>query len=312
MINETTYSKTKELIKKYEIEPTEIFDDFLDRISHKEIEKISYNARLTKKLFSDLIKTYNTVTFTTEKFENLSSFTKEIEKNESKIYRTDEPEVNQILEGGFKGGYIYKIIGLPCTGKTTLISSVVKINKNEPKTKILFFSFLNDNISSDILEYINESNIKNITIEENIFSFQELLASSYFQNNGENLKQYNIIIFDPFTLILYKGFNMDYSLIFKFDKIINYLASKYNICFIFSIYAKKTRNNFWYNKDDNNEKSKIILSNYESYDPLPNLPNTVKINLFTMKKGRVVKYLMKVTSSSYKQPSNFIEWDLPD
>ena len=114
MINETTYSKTKELIKKYEIEPTEIFDDFLDRISHKEIEKISYNARLTKKLFSDLLKTYNTVTFTTEKFENLSSFTKEIEKNESKIYRTDEPEVNQILEGGFKGGYIYKIIGDLC------------------------------------------------------------------------------------------------------------------------------------------------------------------------------------------------------
>ena len=70
------------------------------------------------------------------------------------IFKTEEPEVNQILEGGFKGGYIYKIIGPTETGKTTLINSLVRANISHKEIKILFFSFINDNIDYDILTQI--------------------------------------------------------------------------------------------------------------------------------------------------------------
>ena len=67
-----------------------------------------------------------------------------IDYNENKsknniIYKTEEPEVNQVLEGGFKGGYMYKIMGPTETGKTTLINSLIRANINKKDTKILCF-----------------------------------------------------------------------------------------------------------------------------------------------------------------------------
>ena len=61
------------------------------------------------------------------------------------------------------------------------------------------------------MEYAKSTPNSNLTIVDNFLSFNELLLSEYFKNKGEKLKNYNIIIFDPFTILLYKGAYVDYS-----------------------------------------------------------------------------------------------------
>ena len=268
--------------------------------------------RQTKTLYKEISKYYSSINKTTDitNFLNsLQSYTEYKLKNEV-IYMTEEPEVNQILEGGFKGGYIYKIIGPTESVKTTLINSLVRANINNKNIKILYFSFINDNIDYDLLTQIKNNPNINLTIVENIVNFNGLLMSEYFKNRADKLKNYNIIIFDPFTIILYKGVFVDYSLLNDFNEIINNLAWKYNICFVFSISARKLSNTFWYCKNDQDIVERVILRNYENLDILQNLPNSVQIYLYKMRKNNIIKYYMKVTSSCLNKVSNFIEWEL--
>lgn len=301
----------KEILNKYNIRQEEFF---LNVINSMEVKTDLYSGltlRETKSLYKEVSDYYSQE----NKTKNMKNFLKTFKLNDliksenEKEYKTEEIEVNQILEGGFKGGYIYKIIGATGTGKTTLINSLLRANINNKEIKILLFSFIDDNIDSDILNIIESFPKSNITIVDNINNFTGLLLSEYLKNKGEKLKNYNIVIFDPFTTILYKGVNGDTSLIYNFNEIINSLSWKYNICFIFSIFARKLGNTFWYSKNDQGNIERLILRNYESLDHLQNTPNSVQIFLYKMKKNNLIKYYIKVKSSCMAQASNFIEWD---
>ena len=265
--------------------------------------------RETKSLFKEISQYYSIKNKTTNDFLPLNSYYEFSVKSEF-YYKTEEPEVNQILGGGFKGGYIYQLIGPTETGKTTLLNSVVKANINNKNIKIIYFSFLYDNIDYE-LEKQSESNPNsNFTIVDHIRSFRELLLSDYFKNKAEKLKNYNIIIFDPFTIIEHRGMNFDYSLLADFDEIINDLSWRNNICVIFAIYARKLSNTFWYYENDQQQIERLILRNYENIQLFQHFPNCVKIYLYKMQKHKVLKYYMKVISSNYSKSSNFIEWEL--
>ena len=302
----------KEILNKYNIKEEDFFNNVKKSMDLKTDFYSGLTKRQTKSLYKELSKYYssfNKTTDITNFLSSLQSYTEYRFKNEV-IYKTEEPEVNQILEGGFKGGYIYKIIGSTETGKTTLINSLVRVNINNQNIKILYFSFISDNIDNDLLIKVKNIPNSNLTIVENIQNFNGLLMSEYFKNRAEKLQNYNIIIFDPFTIILYKGLFVDYSLLNDFNEIINNLAWKYNICFIFGISARKLSNTFWYYKNDQDNVERIILRNYENLDVLQNLPNNVKLYLYKMRKHNIIKYYMKVTGSCLNTISNFIEWEL--
>lgn len=307
MINEIL----KEALNKYKIKDEDFFRNYLNSIELKTENYSGLTERETKSLYKDLSKNYSKSHKTIDKNIFLKSIKvyHEFKLKDEVIYKTEEPEVNQVLEGGFKGGYIYKLIGPTETGKTTLINSLVRANINN-NTKILFFSFIDDNIDYDLLNNIKTSSNKNITIVDNIKTFYELLLSEYFKNKGEKLKNYNLVIFDPFTIILYKGVSVDNSLLNDFNEILNNLSWKYNICFVFSIYARKLSNTFWYAKNDQGNIERIILRNYDNLDILPKLSNNIKIYLYKMRKHNIVKYYMRVTSPCLNKITNFIEWEL--
>ena len=300
-----------EVLNKHNIRKEEFFSNVIKSMEVKTDLYSGLTLRETKSLYKEISDFYSKEN-KTNNINNLKSLKLyDLMKSEKEIeYKTEEIEVNQILQGGFKGGYIYKIIGATETGKTTLINSLVRANINNKEIKILFFSFIDDNIDSDILDLIRSFPNSNLTIVENIKNFTELLLSEYLKNKGEKLKNYNIVIFDPFTIILYKGIIADNSLLNNFNEIINSLAWKYNICFIFSVFARKLGNTFWYSKNDQGNIERLILRNYENLDILQNTPNNIQIYLYKMKKINIVKYYMKVTSSCMIQGSNFIEWDL--
>ncbi len=299
----------KGILNKYHIEEEDFFENAKKSIENKLDSFSGLTYRQTKSLYKDISLYYSTINKTTNSLQNLRKYAQTKLKN-TIIYQTEEPEVNQILEGGFKSGYIYKIIGPSETGKTTLINSLIRANLNKKNIKMLFFSFIADNIDSDLLIQIESSQNCNLKIVENIKNFHELLLSEYFKNEGEKLKNYNIIIFDPFTLLLYKGVNIDYLLLDDFNNIINTLTWRNNICFIFSLCCRKLGNNFWYYKNDQEDIERLILRNYENIEILHDLPNLVKIYLYKMQKNKVLKYYMKVTSSCLNRLSSFIDWEL--
>ena len=299
----------EEIFDKYNVKKEDFFQNLIKSMEMKTHLYSGLTSRESKSLYKELSEYYSKINKTNYKFNSLKI--DNILKLENEvIFKTEEPEVNQILEGGFKGGYIYKIIGSTETGKTALINSLVRNNFNKKDIKILYFSFILDNIDSDLLNSIENSSNTNLTIVESIKNFQELLLSEYLKNNGEKMKKYDIIIFDPFTIILYKGLHVDISLLNDFNKIINNLAWKDNICFIFSIYARKLGNTFWYSENDQGNIERLILRNYENLDISKNTPNSINIKLYKMKKNNIIKYYMKVESSCLNKFSNFIEWDL--
>ena len=294
---------------------TNEMDFFKNIIKSTEVKTDFYSGlilRESNSLYKETSNYYSNINKTT----NLNNFLNSIKfyyikrSQEEVQYKTEEPEVNQVLGGGFKGGYIYKIIGSVGTGKSTLINSLIRANINNKEIKILFFSFINDNIECDLLAQSKSFPNVNMTIVDNIKNFNELLLSEYLKNRGDKMKNYNIIIFDPFTLILYKDCYTDYSSLNDFNEIINSLSWKYNISFIFSIYAKRLGNTFWYYKNDQGNIERLILRNYDNLDILKNTPNNVSIYLYKMKKKNIIKYYMKVISSCLSNYSNFIEWDL--
>jgi hypothetical protein len=299
----------KEILNKYNIKEEDFFKNVKESTELKSDSFSGLTLRQTKSLYKEISLYYSSINKTTNSLQNLKNYS-ETKLQNNIIYKTEEPEVNQILEGGFKGGYMYKIIGPSETGKTTLINSLIRANIKKKNIKILFFSFINDNIDYDLLTQIESAQNCNLKIVENIKNFNELLLSEYFKNKGEKLKNYNIIIFDPFTILLYKGAYVDYSLLNDFNDIINTLSWKNNICFIFSLYCRKLGNTFWYYKNDQGNIERLILRNYENIEILHNLPNLVKIHLYKMKKNKVIKYYMKVTSSCFNHASNFIDWEL--
>ena len=298
----------KHILDKYDAN----LDDFLENIN-KILEANTYsypnlNSRQSKYLFKELSLYYSNKNKTIRSFLPLKAYYDQSIQSEI-YYKSEEPEVNQILEGGFKAGYVYKIIGSCGTGKTTLLNSVVKANINNKDIKVIYFSFLYDNVDYDLEQYAQSNPNSNLTLVDHIRNFKELI-SEYFKDNGEKLKNYNIIIFDPFTILSHRGINIDYALITYFDKIINYLTQKYNICVIFGLNARKLSNTFWYYQNDQKQIDRLILRNYEISHLNQHFPNCVQIYLYKMQKHKIIKYYMKVLSSSYKNASNFIEWEL--
>jgi len=299
----------KEICQKYNIKPEDYYQNVIKSINMNIDIYPGLLPRQNKSLEKELIL-YHKNNNKTAYFESLNLYHKN-QLNNIITYKTKEPEVNQVLEGGFKSGYIYKIIGPMQTGKTTLINSLVRDNINNKNIKVLYFSFIEDNVDDDLLEYSKSTPNSNLTIVDNLSSFNELLLSEFFKNRGEKLKIYNIVIFDPFTVILdNKEMNVDFSLLNEFNEILNNLAWINKICFIFSIFCRRLNNTFWYYQNDNEDIERLILRNYENLDILKNSPNTIRIYLYRTKKYNVVKNYMKVCSFNMKQVNNFIEWEL--
>ena len=299
----------KVVLDKYKININDFFENLNKCLETNTDCYPGLTPRETKSLYQDVSLYYSTINNTTRSFLPLNAYCEYCLKSDI-YYKTEEPEVNQILEGGFRGGYVYQLIGPTETGKTSLINSVVRANLNNKEIKILYFSFLYDNIDSDIEHYLETNPNSNLTIVENIRSFRELLLSGYFKNRGEKLKNYNIILFDPLTIILHRGISLDFNLISCFDDILNDLSWKNNICIIMGIYARKLNNTFWYNENDQKQVERLILRNYENINLFQHFPNCVKIYLYKMQKHKVLKYYMKVTSSNNTKISNFIDWEL--
>ena len=260
-------------------------------------------------IFLIISQYYSFTNNTLNSFMPLNAYNEYNLKNEI-YYKTEEPEVNQILEGGFKSGYVYRLIGPTGTGKTSLMNSVIKANINNKDIKIIYFSFLYDNIDYDLIKYTESHPNSNLTLVEHIRSLKELLLSEYFKNRGEKLRKYNIIIFDPFTIVVHRGINIDFTLLSDFDDIINDLSWRNNICVLLGIYARKMSNTFWYYENDQLQVEKLILRNYENLHLFQYFPNSVKIFLYKMEKHKVLKYFMKVTSSNLNKNAKFIEWEL--
>ena len=299
----------KVVLDKYKININDFFENLNKCLETNTDCYPGLTPRETKSLYQDVSLYYSTINNTTRSFLPLNAYCEYCLKSDI-YYKTEEPEVNQILEGGFRGGYVYQLIGPTETGKTSLINSVVRANLNNKEIKILYFSFLYDNIDSDIEHYLETNPNSNLTIVENIRSFRELLLSGYFKNRGEKLNNYNIILFDPLTIILHRGISLDFNLISCFDDILNDLSWKNNICIIMGIYARKLNNTFWYNENDQKQVERLILRNYENINLFQHFPNCVKIYLYKMQKHKVLKYYMKVTSSNNTKISNFIDWEL--
>ena len=302
-------NKLKEILQKYNIKPEDYYQNAIKSVNMNIEDYPGLIPRQKKSLEEELIS-YHKNNNKTAYFESLNVYHKNLLKDII-TYKTEEPEVNQVLEGGFKSGYIYKLIGPIQSGKTTLINSLIRVNINNKDIKILYFSFIEDNIDYELLEYVKSTPNSNLTIVNNFLSFNELLLSEYFKNKGEKLKNYNIVIFDPFTIILHnKEMNVDYSLLNEFNEILNNLAWVNKICFILSIFCRRLNNTFWYYKNDKKEVERLILRNYENFDILKNPPNTIRLYLYRTKKYNVVKYYMKVCSFNMKQTTNFVEWEL--
>ena len=298
----------KQILDKYEINHV----DFLENIN-KSLEANIYSypnlsSRQSKYFYKDLSFYYSNKNKTTKSLLPLNAYYEYSHQSEI-YYKTEEPEVNQILEGGFKSGYVYKIIGSSGTGKTSLLNSLVKANKNNKNIKMIYFSFLYDNVDYELEKYSELYPSSNFTLVNHIGNFKELI-SGYFKDNGEKLRKYNIIIFDPFTILLHRGINIDNALISFFAQIINDLTQKYNICVIFGLNARKLSNTFWYYQNDQKQIDRLILRNYEISHLNQHFPNCVQIYLYKMQKHKILKYYMKILSSSYKNVSNFIEWEL--
>lgn len=299
----------KQILEKYQINQ----DEFLENMSkYPEANTNCYpglTLRETKSLYKEVSSFYSKKNNTTKNFLPLNAYNDYCLKSEIN-YKTEDPEVNQILEGGFKSGYVYKLIGPTETGKTSLMNSVVKANLNNKEIKMIYFSFLYDNVDNELEEFAENYPNENLTIVDHIRNFKELLLNEYFKNKGEKLRNYNIIIFDPFTIILHRGIHLDSSLLTDFDDIINELSWKYNICIIFGLYARKLNNTFWFYENDQKQVDRLILRNYENLHLYQHYPNCVKIYLYKMQKLKVIKYYMKVVSSNYSKPSSFVAWEL--
>lgn len=298
----------KQILDKYEIN----HNDFLENINKSlEANINSYpnlSSRQSKYFYKDLSFYYSNKNKTTKSLLPLNAYFEYSHKSEI-YYKMEEPEVNQILEGGFKSGYVYKIIGSSGTGKTSLLNSLVKANKNNKNIKMIYFSFLYDNVDYELEKYSELYPSSNFTLVNHIGNFKELI-SGYFKDNGEKLRKYNIIIFDPFTILLHRGINIDNALISFFAQIINDLTQKYNICVIFGLNARKLSNTFWYYQNDQKQIDRLILRNYDNVHLNQHFPNCVQIYLYKMQKHKILKYYIKVLSSNYLKTSNFTEWEL--
>ena len=299
----------KEILDKFGIKPEEFLENIKESLDANSDTYRGLTSRQTKSFYRELSKYYSNKNKTTKGFIPLNIyFTKSL--NSEIYFKAEEPEVNQILEGGFKGGYVYQIIGPTGTGKTSLMNSLVKANINNKNIKIIYFSFLYDNVDYDLEQYAESNHDGNLTIVDHIRNFKELLLSEYFKNMGEKLKNYNIIIFDPLTIILHRGMNFDFLLMNEFSEIINNLTWKNKVCVIFGLYDPKLGNTFWYYENDQKQIERLIMRNYENINLFQHFANSVKIYLYKIQKHKVVKYYMKVMSSNYLKSTNFSEWEL--
>ena len=302
-------SKLKSILDAFGIMPEEYIENMKESLDANSDIYRGLTPRLSKSFYRELSKYYSNKNKTTESFTPLNIYSEQNIKSEI-YFKTEEPEVNQILEGGFKGGYVYEIIGPTGTGKTSLMNSLVKANIKNKKIKIIYFSFLYDNVDYDLEQYAFLNQVGNFTIVDHIRSFKELLLSEYFKNMGEKLKNYNIIIFDPLTIILHRGMNFDFLLMNEFSEIINNLTWKNKGCVIFGLYDPKLGNTFWYYENDQKQIERLIMRNYENINLFQHFANSVKIYLYKIQKHKVVKYYMKVMSSNYLKSTNFSEWEL--
>ena len=271
-------SKLKSILDAFGIKPEEYIENMKESLDANSDIYRGLTPRLSKSFYRELSKYYSNKNKTTESFTPLNIYSEQNIKSEI-YFKTEEPEVNQILEGGFKGGYVYEIIGPTGTGKTSLMNSLVKANIKNKKIKIIYFSFLYDNVDYDLEQYAFLNQVGNFTIVDHIRSFKELLLSEYFKNMGEKLKDYNIIIFDPISIILHKGLNLDFPLLDEFREIINSLTWKNKACVIFGLYARKLGNTFWYYENDQKQIERLIMRNYESIHLFQHFVNCFNILL---------------------------------
>ena len=133
-------SKLKSILDAFGIKPEEYIENMKESLDANSDIYRGLTPRLSKSFYRELSKYYSNKNKTTESFTPLNIYSEQNIKSEI-YFKTEEPEVNQILEGGFKGGYVYEIIGPTGTGKIFLnvFFSKSKYKKKKNKNNLFFF-----------------------------------------------------------------------------------------------------------------------------------------------------------------------------
>ena len=106
----------KEVLDKYKINIDDFFENMKKIVDANTDCYPGLTPRESKSLYKELSQYYSTKNKTNKSFLPLKEYYEYSVKSEI-YYKTEEPEVNQILAGGFRSGYIYQLIGPTETGK---------------------------------------------------------------------------------------------------------------------------------------------------------------------------------------------------
>lgn len=220
-----------------------------------------------------------------------------IKKEEEFFFKSGDPELNIILEGGFHKGKLYEIIGPSLSGKTTLVKSIINENINSKNTKILLFSFINENYENDY------SNYKNIKFINECLSINDIIL--YLTTPENKIEEYNLIIFDPLTVVLSKDIKEDLMYVEDFNKILNILIYKFKCCVILIGMAKALK---VIQLEDMKNNKIYEVREYDSFLP-NNLPlKEAVIKLYKIsRKNFEIKYYLKVNSPNLYNGNSFFE-----
>lgn len=185
--------------------------------------------------------------------------------NQISLIPVDE-KLKEVLHGGFYLGNSYEIKGPSLSGKTLLINTLLYSNVNRLK-KCLFFDF----IGTSLWKIDWENKIEHIN---NLYTITEVLHTIKKIPKGK----YDVVVFDPITIILANELEINSEVIKLFTNEINILLYKKNTTVIYTSSIRRLQQNECF---DENTKTSWLERDYQSLTPLLFLPiNKTEICLY--------------------------------